>query len=128
MIALKAMSAVLFLGLAACQTLPANEAEASAAATFGEGGESHPSLAFAQGACGGCHGVERFDLSPNVDAPPFATVANREPLTAATLATWLRDAHNYPQEMDFTMDREQITGLVDYIMTLRDPEYEPTIG
>jgi len=132
MIARNVMSAaVLLLGLAACQTVPAGEADASPAATFGgraEGEEPHPALALVQGACGDCHGVERFDLSPNRDAPPFATIANRETLTAASLATWLRDAHNYPEEMDFTLDPEQIGALVDYMLTLRDPEYEPTVG
>ena len=84
------------------------------------------SLAFAQGACGGCHAVEADWLSPNEAAPSFANIANREGLTAGTLAVWLRDAHNYPEAMDFDLTPARVEELTAYILTLRDPAYRPT--
>ena len=82
-------------------------------------------LAFAQAACGGCHAVEASGLSPNPSAPPFAEVANRPDLTRVTLATWLRDAHNFPEEMEFDLQGSQVEAIADYILTLRDPAYRP---
>ena len=96
-------------------------------APAGEAGDRSPSLALAQGACGGCHAVERYDLSPNPEAPPFAAIVNREGLTRETLATWLRDAHNYPEEMDFFLYEQEVDTLVEHMLTLRDPEYRPGI-
>ena len=105
--------------VAACQPRPVAE---SAAPPGLPGG-----LAFAQGACGGCHAVERLGDSPNPDSPPFAAIANREGLTADTLSSWLREAHNYPQEMEFSLEGREVDDLVAYILTLRDPNYHPAI-
>ena len=85
-------------------------------------------LAFAQAACGGCHAVEAYDLSPEPAAPAFAEIANREGLTEATLATWLRDAHNYPEAMDFTLEGHHIEALVAHILALRRADYRPPIS
>lgn len=84
-------------------------------------------MALAQGACGGCHAVERYGVSPNPDAPPFAAIANQQGLTRETLGTWLRDAHNYPEEMDFYLDDGEVDMLVEHMLTLRDPDYRPAI-
>jgi mono/diheme cytochrome c family protein len=117
-----ACAALLLPALAACQTPSAIEPSA------GAGGVEQQGLAFAQGACGGCHAVERFDLSPNADAPPFVAIVNREGLSADTLHTWLRDAHNYPEEMEFDLNPAQVDVLIDYMLQLKDPAYRPTIG
>lgn len=90
-------------------------------------GPSQPSLAFVEASCGGCHSVERQGISPNPDAPPFAAIANQEGLNEATLETWLLDAHNYPEEMEFELEQPEVAGLVNYILTLRDPNYRPGI-
>lgn len=90
-------------------------------------GELHPGLAFAQASCGGCHAVERLGVSPNPDAPPFAAIVNQEGLTAETLSTWLGDAHNYPEEMEFYLEKPEVDQLVAYLLTLRDPNYRPAI-
>jgi mono/diheme cytochrome c family protein len=83
--------------------------------------------AFAQATCAACHGVERHStLSPNPQAPSFPTIVNRQGLTAETLAAWLRDAHNYPVEMEIQLDPAKVNDLVAYILTLRDPKYRPT--
>lgn len=88
---------------------------------------SDRSLALAQGACGGCHAVERYGVSPNPIAPPFAAIVNQQGLTRETLGTWLRDAHNYPEEMDFYLRDNEVEMLVDHMLTLRDPAYRPAI-
>lgn len=84
-------------------------------------------LAFAQAACGGCHAVEPPGLSPNPKSPPFADVANSPGLTDATLAIWLADAHNYPEEMDFDLNRKQVDTIARHMLRLRDPNYEKPV-
>ena len=86
---------------------------------------SSRALAFAQAACGGCHAVERYELSPNPKAPPFIRIVNLPGLSSDTLSAWLRDAHNYPEEMDFHLDAAEVEALTAYMLTLRDPDYEP---
>jgi mono/diheme cytochrome c family protein len=83
--------------------------------------------ALAQASCAACHGVERRSiLSPNPQAPSFPTIVNRQGLTVETLASWLRDAHNYPAEMEVQLDPASVDDLVAYMLTLRDPDYRPT--
>lgn len=50
-------------------------------------------------------------------------IVNQEGLTAQTLATWLKGAHNYPREMDFALKQHEVDTLVGYMITLRDPNY-----
>ena len=78
--------------------------------------------AFAEAACGGCHGIEPPYRSPNPAAPPFAQIANRDDSSADALLEWLRDAHNYPEDMDFDLDEDQARELSSYIVSLRDGE------
>lgn len=73
--------------------------------------------------CVTCHGIGRSEASPRSNAPPFEVIVNQEGLTAETLAAWLRGAHNYPREMDFYLREPEVRALVDYMMTLRDPNY-----
>lgn len=124
---------LLALVLAACQadgpavqSAPAAPLAAAAPAppSADEAGRLH---AFAQAACGGCHAIERSELSPNPKSPPFEDIANRRGLTADTLASWLRSAHNYPEEMDFDLDPAQADDLAAYIVTLQHDGYKPAI-
>ncbi len=62
-------------------------------------------------------------LSPNPASPSFDAIANREGLTDETLAAWLTDAHNYPDEMDFDLSPEQAQEIADYMITLRQSDY-----
>ena len=90
-----------------------------------EGGTDPASdLAFAQAACGGCHAVEPPGLSPNPQSPTFADIANSPGLTDDTLALWLSDAHNYPEEMDFDLNDKQVETIARHMLRLRDPDYE----
>ena len=77
-------------------------------------------LAFAQTHCTGCHAVSRGQISPNPESPPFETVANMPGLTATTLKDWLRDSHNFPDIMNFSIDPGQVDDLAAYILTLRE--------
>lgn len=81
--------------------------------------------AFVEAACGGCHAVEPPFLSPNPASPSFAAIANRRGLSQRSLADWLADAHNYPEDMDFTLTRAQIDQIAAYMVTLRDAGYVP---
>jgi cytochrome c1 len=106
-------AASLLLTLGACQT--------------GQGGAPMPAQAapapdFVQAACGDCHAVAQGWKSPNPAAPSFVTIANRKKLSATALSIWLRDAHNYPEAMDFDLDDARAKELADYIVTLREPE------
>lgn len=101
--------------LAACEELPP---AAPAASTVPADG-----YAFAKATCGECHAVGRDGLSSNANAPPFPVIANQEGVTAETLTFWLRGAHNYPREMDFTLGPRDVDRLVAYLLTLKDPNY-----
>jgi mono/diheme cytochrome c family protein len=84
-------------------------------------------LAFAQAHCAGCHGVTAGSLSPNPESPPFEAIVNAPDLTGATLRQFLRDSHNFPQAMNFTVSPASIDDLADYMLTLRTPTYRPAI-
>jgi mono/diheme cytochrome c family protein len=107
------------LALAACQALPAENSSASTTRLRGQ--------ALAQASCSGCHAVGHTGTSPNRNAPSFASIANQQGLTSETLSSWLRDAHNYPGEMQFELDQREVDDLVAYMVTLRDPNYRPPI-
>ena len=84
-------------------------------------------LAFAQERCAACHGVTRNSSSPNPESPTFEDIANRPGLNSATLRQFLKDSHNYPEAMNFTVARERIRDLADYIVTLRHTGYKPVM-
>jgi mono/diheme cytochrome c family protein len=112
------------LGLAACQTA----APADGPAMVGKPTSRSPDTrapAFIEAACGGCHAVEPPFLSPNPASPSFAAIANRRGLSEKSLADWLAEAHNYPEQMDFTLTRPQIDQIAAYMVTLRDAGYVP---
>jgi len=103
---------------AACGTMPAPEPRVAAAA------QPAPP-AFVEAACGGCHAVDPPYLSPNPQAPSFESVANRPGVTKATIRAWLVNAHNYPEAMDFDLNRERVDEIADYMITLRRADYVP---
>ncbi len=128
-----ALAGALAVGVTACQPLPTPAQNANAGHT--QETETPPAaqqdaerqtstLAFAQGACGDCHAVEADWLSPNPKAPAFANIANRTGITAQALSYWLRNSHNFPEEMDFDLDGPRVDALTAYILTLRDPDYK----
>ena len=117
--AFKSCLIALPLMLGACQTVAADQAEVAHVVASTDG------HALAQAACAGCHSVERYGLSPNPKSPEFPTIANARGLSVATLTNWLRNAHNYPEEMDFYLEDDEVASLVGYILSLRDEAYQP---
>ena len=83
--------------------------------------------AFAKTNCTGCHAITPTGTSANPEAPHFQTIANMPGLTRETLRSFLRDSHNYPAAMNFTVDPGQVEDLTDYVLTLRKPGYKPEI-
>ncbi len=113
------------LALAACTTAPGTDNPPPMV-----GKATSPSIdtrapAFVEAACGGCHAVEPPFLSPNPASPSFAAIANRRGLSEKSLADWLAEAHNYPEQMDFTLTRPQIDQIAAYMVTLRKAGYVP---
>ena len=114
---------------AACQSPSGGQQNQAAAPPTTVAAAPEPGIAaFAQAACGGCHAVKTGVLSPNPASPGFAEIANRPGLTQTSLATWLRDAHNYPEDMDFDLDAVQVEALAGYILTLREAGYRAPIS
>lgn len=119
--------AAILWGTAACQPLPPT-ARASVAQTqqsWTAGAPAAKMPAVVRTSCRGCHAPVRHLASPNPAAPSFADIANMEGLTRNTLAAFLRDAHNYPEQMNMELSKEEVNEIVDYILTLRDPLYRP---
>lgn len=73
-----------------------------------------------QGVCGDCHGVEPPFLSPNPQAPDFATIANRQGVSEQSLSAWLIEAHNYPELMEFELSKNEAGETARYLISLRD--------
>lgn len=109
------------LVLTACQNRPVEAPSDKVAVMQGQ--------SIAQMSCASCHAVgPPVTSSPNPDAPPFVEVVNREGLTGDTLSAWLKDAHNYPAEMEIELDEAKVSLLVVYMLTLRDPDYTPPVN
>lgn len=123
-----AACAAFALSLPACQAIgttppPATTVAASTAAAPGHQ-PARPS-AFIEAACAGCHAVEEPFLSPNPAAPTFAAIANSRGLNRDTLATWLADAHNYPEMMDFDLEQADVEAIASYMASLQREDYVP---
>lgn len=84
-------------------------------------------LAFAQQRCAACHGVTANLPSPNPESPPFEDIVNQPGLTAGSLRQYLRNSHNFPAAMDFTLARRDLNDLSTYMLTLRRANYRPGI-
>ncbi len=111
--------------LAACATAPGTDNPPPMVGKATSRSPDTRAPAFVEAACGGCHAVEPPFLSPNPASPSFAAIANRPGLSEKSLADWLAEAHNYPEDMDFTLTRAQIDQIAAYMVTLRDAGYVP---
>lgn len=111
--------------LSACATAPGTDTPPPMVGKSTAPSRDTRAPAFVEAACGGCHAVEPPFLSPNPASPSFAAIANRSGLSETSLGDWLADAHNYPEEMDFTLTRKQIDQIAAYMVTLRDAGYVP---
>lgn len=109
-LALGAVPPLLLLAAAGCETLEVGEAPPS---------DPSMGLLIAQNNCARCHLTGGGGASPNPDAPTFRAIVNRPGMTEETLAGWLRDGHNYPQEMGFHLEPHQVDSLVAYMIRSR---------
>ena len=121
-----AASAALIL-TAALFVSPGEAAPKRGAAARAEAARVAKGLAFAQERCAACHGVTANAGSPNPESPSFEDIANQSGLTRTTLRRFLTDSHNYPEAMQFKVERIEISNLADYMLTLRKPGYKPAI-
>lgn len=80
---------------------------------------------FVQNRCADCHAVGYGETSPMPTAPAFTAVANTPGLTRETLATWLSNHRNFPEEMYFEVPAEHIDEITAYLLTLRRPQSAP---
>jgi len=113
------------LALAACATAPGTDNPPPMVGHSTSPSADTRAPAFVEAACGGCHAVEPPFLSPNPASPSFAAIANRRGLSEKSLADWLAEAHNYPEDMDFTLTRPQIDQIAHYMVSLRNAGYVP---
>ena len=113
------------LALTACATAPGTDNPPPMVGKATSPSPDTRAPAFVEAACGVCHAVEPPFLSPNPASPSFAAIANRPGLSETSLADWLAEAHNYPEDMDFTLTRPQIDQIARYMVTLRDAGYVP---
>ncbi len=124
------LGAVGAFALAACQSTEPAQSVASAGVATGDAALAKPDadgVPMLVGAvCGSCHAVTPGAVSPLPQAPSFPSIANREGLTRETLTTYLRDAHNYPDIMDVGLTDEDVRLVVDYMISLKDPDYRAT--
>lgn len=118
------LAPALLLALAACQT-PGTDNPPPMVGKSTSPSRDTRAPAFVEAACGGCHAVEPPFLSPNPASPSFAAIANRRGLSETSLADWLGEAHNYPEDMDFTLTPAQTRRIAAYMVTLRDAGYVP---
>lgn len=107
---------------AAVSSTPADNAKAPILSAHAKRG-----LAFAQARCAGCHGLTADASSPNPESPPFEAIVNAPGLTRSTLRQFLRESHNYPQAMNFTVAPSDIEDLARFMLTLKRSDYRPAI-
>ncbi len=124
-LALVAFAPLTLMALAACATSPGTDNPPPMVGNSTSPSPDTRAPAFVEAACGGCHAVEPPFLSPNPASPSFAAIANRRRLSEKSLADWLANAHNYPEDMDFTLTRPQIDQIAAYMVSLRGAGYVP---
>jgi mono/diheme cytochrome c family protein len=126
------MKSSIVLALAAfCLTacLPATQAEPAPAAPARAplAGPAQAGYALSEALCSGCHAIKPGEISPNPMSPTFEMIANAKGLTRETLSGYLRNSHNFPENMNFEVAEEDGDVLAAYIITLRSDDYTPPI-
>ncbi|MBY0567129.1 MAG: cytochrome c [Hyphomonadaceae bacterium] len=121
------LAGVTALALSACALAPRQDSGASsstpaASSLPNEQDGATTGLRLAESRCSGCHAVTPGQVSPNSDAPPFASIAQRSGLTQSSAGSWLRESHNFPDQMNFYLDSDQAKQLAAYLWTLREAE------
>lgn len=119
------LAGVAALALCACALGPRQEPGAdpsSPAASSPPDERDGAGLRLAEARCSGCHAITPGQVSPNSDAPAFASIAQRPGLTQSSAGNWLRQSHNFPEQMNFYLEPDQAEQLATYLFTLREAE------
>lgn len=91
--------------------IPDREIEAGAADAYSGAG-------LARQVCAQCHHVTAGEPPlANLPADSFIDIANREDVSAASIAAWLRSSH--PSMPNFIFNDQSVEDLTAYIMSLR---------
>ena len=82
-------------------------------------GDVHAGRAYAVEVCAPCHAVEpEAPMSPNIDAPSFAAIANTPGMTRTALTVWHRTPHlTMP---NFVIENEDLDNVISYILSLKN--------
>lgn len=113
-------AAALFAISACHSTLAASDARGIEEEVAGQPDRAVAGQRLAAAHCAGCHAVTSGQISSNQDAPPFVSIARRPELTEATASNWLRNSHDFPDQMNFALEPGQAQELAAYLLTLRD--------
>ena len=70
--------------------------------------------------CASCHLVTAEQASATTEAPPFATIAERQPGAYGWIEAFLADPH--PPMPDLSLTRVEIRDLTAYIASLSRPQ------
>jgi hypothetical protein len=121
------LASITVLALSACALAPREDSRTSPSAPGASSLPNEPDgattgLRIAEARCSGCHAVMPGQVSPNSDAPPFASIAQRSGLTQSSASSWLRESHNFPDQMNFYLESDQAEQLAIYLLTLREAE------
>ncbi len=121
------LAGITALALSACALAPrqypgATPSSPAASSLPNEPDGATIGLRLAEARCSGCHAVTPGQVSPNSDAPPFASIAQRSGLTQSSAGGWLRESHNFPDQMNFYLESEQAEALARYLLTLREAD------
>lgn len=80
-------------------------------------GDPRRGLVMAKTWCSSCHLVTSGSSGTSTDAPPFATIAKRDPDDLAALTAFLANPH--PPMPNLHLTRDEIADLLAYIASLR---------
>ena len=118
------LASIAALALSACALASPQGSAASPSTSVASSApdDAATGLRLAEARCSGCHAVTPGQVSPNADAPPFASIAQRSGLTQSSAGNWLGQSHNFPDQMDFYLDSDQAEQLATYLLTLREAE------
>ena len=121
------LASITAIALSACALAPRQDSVANSSAPAASSLPNEPDgatagLRLAEARCSGCHAVTPGQISPNSDAPPFASIAQRPGLTHSSASTWLSQSHNFPDQMNFYLESDQAEQLATYLLTLREAE------
>ncbi len=119
------LAVITALALSACALSPQHDSETNPSAPEASANEPNGAitgLRLAEARCSGCHAVTPGQISPNSEAPPFASIARRSGLSQSSASRWLRQSHNFPDQMSFYLDSDEAEQLAAYLWTLREAE------